>query len=305
VQIFYKRTMMKQANLQCLKKLYEIGHIVKSELPRNTEMKGIIDEYCTLGWLEKQWAGRGTRYVLKDTEKVRTAFKKLIENQGKRKFVAIANNPTAENVVNYSNSKAKKSPTNGLAFLAGKGKVEVNGKAIDLPALTAQLGTFCIGMPIQQLKANKLFFVENFNGAFDCVKVFLPKAYEEGYVFVHVYGRIGEAFLKRVSANKILIAPDYDYVGLQEYLRCKAIFPKTELFVPVNYDTIYAGHKSELKAKQAYFKEVKESDDPWVVHIRRQLNQNGAFLEQQGIIGHMLAESEGYCTCKAKNTIAK
>ena len=299
--------MMREANLKCLKVLYETGHIVESKIPGNSAMKGIIADCCTLGWLEKQWAGRGNRYVLKDAKEVRPKLKKFIERRCPGAFapVAIADNPTAQNVLNHSNSKAKKSPTNGLAFLAGKGKVEVNGNVLNLQALTAQLGTFCIGMPIQQLKADKLCFVENFNGAFDCVKVFLAKAYEEGYVFVHLYGRIGEPFLKRVSGNQILIAPDYDYIGLKEYLRCKAIFPQTKLFVPANYDAIYAGHKTKLKAKQTYPERVRHSKDPWVVHIRTQLNQNGAFLEQQGIIGHILAERKGSCTCKDKNTIAK
>ena len=295
---------MTKATLRCLKTLYKTGSIVESSL--SDQMKELMSDYCdTRKWFERTPKGRGYKYVLINAEKVRPKLKNFIEKHWRGAFdsVTIANNPTVQNVLNHSDSKATKYPTNGLAFLAGKGKVEVNGKVQDLQALTAQLETCCIGIPIQQLKADKLCFVENYNGVFDRVKVFFEKEYEEGYVFVHVYGRIGESFLQRISANEILIAPDYDYVGLGEYLRCKKTFKKTKLFVPVNYETIYAGHKSELNPNQSYPKEVRESNEPLVVRIRTQLNKNRAFLEQQAILAHNLAERAGYCTCKHNSTI--
>ena len=105
------------------------------------------------------------------------------------------------------------------------------------------------------------------------------------YLLAHKYGRIGTASISMIKAKEVLVFVDYDFNGLDEYLRIKKVFENTKLFVPSNYNELFQKHSASLKGNKAKMsKAVKTSDDSTVVNIREQVARSNRFLEQETLI---------------------
>jgi len=105
------------------------------------------------------------------------------------------------------------------------------------------------------------------------------------FLFIHKYGRIGINSLSIFNANEILVFVDYDFNGLDEYLRIKSVFTNALLYVPPNYDELFSKYSKTLKGNKATMsKNVQLSNDDIVVKIREQVARNNRFLEQEVLI---------------------
>ena len=82
-----------------------------------------------------------------------------------------------------------------------------------------------------------------------------------------------------MNVEQFLFCPDYDYTGLNDYLRCKKTANFTELYFP-NIEILKKA-KKEIKVGQKIPKEVINSTDENVKLIVEQLQKTNLFLEQE------------------------
>jgi 5S rRNA maturation endonuclease (ribonuclease M5) len=188
----------------------------------------------------------------------------------------------AENIKTFRNSKARATASNNIIFLRGNQQVIINDIAVDLAFHTQNFGVFAVAL--QNLCCEKICFVENL-AAFLAAE----KLISEDYIFIHTYGRVGEKLLQKIQTKHVLVFSDYDFIGLDEYLKFKSYFENSQFFMPPNYDAIFDKYNRPLANKnkettQKPSKNVQNSTDEVVVKIRTQVFKTQRFLEQEILI---------------------
>jgi hypothetical protein len=104
----------------------------------------------------------------------------------------------------------------------------------------------------------------------------------KSFVFIHKYGRIGKESLGSLFANQLVVFVDYDFNGLEEFLRIKEVFDFAQLHIPENYDELFNKYSQSLKGNKAEMtNRIKQSSDSNVIKIRESIIRNNRFLEQQ------------------------
>ena len=80
----------------------------------------------------------------------------------------------------------------------------------------------------------------------------------------------------------MLVFVDYDFNGLEEFLRIKEVFDFAQLYIPENYDELFNKYSQSLKGnKTEMTNRIKQSSDRNVIKIRESIIRNNRFLEQQ------------------------
>ena len=175
------------------------------------------------------------------------------------------------NAIKYNNSKVR-SKGEQIILLRGFGTVEINNKQVDLEFHTNTFGVFAT--QLENLKAKKICYIEN-------LKCFLiaEKLLGNDFVFFHPYGRPSKELVQKFNVKQFLFCPDYDYTGLNDYLRCKKTANFTELYFP-NIEILKKA-KKEIKVGQKIPKEVINSTEKNIKLIVEQLQKTNLFLEQE------------------------
>jgi hypothetical protein len=143
-----------------------------------------------------------------------------------------------------------------------------------LKSNTDRFGLFAAYQPI--FKADKVCFVENLESFMKAESLL-----GNDYVYLHKYGRIGANAIKGIEANEVMVFSDYDFIGLDEYLRIKEVFEQACLFVPADFKSFFERFCCELPEKQIPTQRVMQSTLPEVVEIRELVLKNNRFLEQE------------------------
>lgn len=163
-------------------------------------------------------------------------------------------------------------------MVRGFDTIRINDHPVDLNKHTQRFRLF--GCHIQKMEAERICIVENLD-TFLVAEQLIGK----DYVFLHKYGRIGKSSLHGLVIKEILVFVDYDFNGLDEYLRIKEVFDFAELYVPDNYDELFEQYSQDLKGNKAQMsRRLKENNDPVVRKIRDSVLRNNRFLEQQILI---------------------
>lgn len=188
----------------------------------------------------------------------------------------------ANNIKALRNSKGRSTESNMIVFLRGNQVIKINGIKVDLTFYIQNFGLF--SSVLESLVCDKICFVENLYAFINVEKVIT-----EDYVFVHTYGRVGEKLLDKIQTKEVLVFSDYDFVGLDEYLKFKEKFEKTTFFVPENYDFLFQTYSRPLKhtkkvTSQKPTERVQNATDETVVRLRNQVFQMQRFLEQEILI---------------------
>lgn len=216
----------------------------------------------------------GGSYYIKNKEVLEKYYIEKYPEELKNNLSAI------NNVHNFRNTKATKRESQNVILIRGQEKVLLNGIDTNLKEYTESYGTF--SATLQSLKAEKVCFVENLDSY-----LLAEQVITEGFVFIHTYGGIGKSTVCKVNANEIIVFPDYDFKGLHNYLLVKSIFSTTKLFVPENYDTLFATKSRTIKTRQGReqqpSKQVLECEEEIVVKIRGDIFRFKKFLEQQAV----------------------
>lgn len=257
--------------------ILETERIPESRIPKTLISHADFQVLKTAKFIERNKATNGG-YVYDVVHENKAKFiqysKKLFPNP-------LSTDKTSfENVKTFGNSKSRSKESQRIVFLRGKKIINANDKEANLEELTASFKLF--SFQLNSFKADKICIIENL----DCFMV-SEKVIPNNYVYMHAYGRIGRELLSKIETDEILFFPDYDYIGLNEYLTVKSSFPNTTLFYPDNYDELFKRHPKSLKTKDEREQQpslaVLNCSEEIVVKIRGQLLETKHFLEQQAI----------------------
>lgn len=216
----------------------------------------------------------GGSFHIKNKEALEKYFSKKFPEEFKNNLSAI------DNVHSFRNTKAGKRESQNVILIRGQKRVLLNGIETDLRYFTENYGTFSTVLKI--LETDKVCFVENLDSY-----LLAEQIITNGFIFIHTYGGTGKSTISKVKAKEILVFPDYDFKGLHNYLLVKSVFPNTKLFVPKNYETLFATKSRTIKTRQGReqqsSKQVLDCEEEIVVKIRSDIFRHKKFLEQQAI----------------------
>jgi len=239
--------------------------------PKTVKASSVFKNLFGAGILGTEKVGRGTNIIIKKTEEYDSFLKTYFpshENLCSSK---------ANNIRQFKNSKARGTIELPMLFLRGFSTIEIDGKSIDIKEYTQLFGFF--GLTTSNIKADKICFVENKNTFLN-----VEKLLGFDWIYVHTYGRVGLEVLKAIECKSVLVFVDYDFNGLDEYLRVKSHFNHAELFIPDNFDSLFETYGTQLKGKQKASKKVLGSTIDSVSRIRRLVETTNKFLEQEILI---------------------
>jgi len=246
---------------------------IPTSLFNNIDFKNL----CRTNIIIKKEKGAGYVYFI--NEEKQSIFNKFYKNTFPD--TEITEITKASNIARFKNSKSRQVEIIPIAFLKGWKKILLNNEFVDLKEFTEKFGLF--SATLINIQTEKICIVEN-----KYLFLEIEKIIDTDYVFLHPYGRIGKELLKSIKVEEILVVSDYDYVGLNEYLKFKEYNSDTKFYVPPNYDYLfetYADYLTKNKNKKGQilskYPRVANSNDKVVVKIREQVKRTQKFLEQE------------------------
>ena len=259
---------MNQTDFRTYKKLKEESFLTEKRIPKtvlsSAHFKGLVSSLI----LEKTKSGRGFRYKIKKAIEFESFFKTYFPED-------IDVNDKSDNVRKFRNSKIQKTVSKPIFMLRGFDTMKVNGNELNLGQYTEKFQLFaCNPMKIE---AKRICIVENLD-----TFLVAEKLLGKDYVFIHKYGRIGKESLNCLTTSHLLVFVDYDFNGLEEFLRIKEVFAFAQLHIPENYEELFGKYSQSLQGNKAEMtSRIKQSFDIDVIRIRESIIRNNRFLEQQ------------------------
>lgn len=230
--------------------------------------------------VKEEKRGRGNLILNKEA-----AFQKFLQQHfpgGDTRGKNAATN-RIESTAKYCDSKvaSEKIP---IAWLRGQQPIRLNGHHVDLPSFCQRFRLF--SAVIKSLHCQHLCFVEN-KEAFLKAEQVIPAQ----YTFLHPYGRVGEALMKTIKAETIMVFSDYDYIGLNEYLLIKEHLPQATFFIPDNFESLHSTYAKPINNEnsgeaQKKSARIKQSQDPTVRRVCKTIETTNKFLEQEALFIH-------------------
>jgi hypothetical protein len=259
---------MNQTDFRTYKKLKEELYLTEKSVPKTVlqspHFKGLIASLI----LKKVKSGRGFKFEISKSSEFESFFKTHFPED-----IEVKNK--SDNVRKFRNSKIQKTTSTPIFMLRGFGNVKIDGHDLNLAAYTSRFQLFACNAG--KIEADSICIVENLDTFLVAEKLLGQK-----FVFLHKYGRIGKESLTALSTNEMLVFVDYDFNGLEEFLRIKEIFDRAQLYVPDNYDELFAKYSQSLKRNKAEMTiRIKRSSDIDVIRIKESIIRNNRFLEQQ------------------------
>ncbi|MFT3979254.1 MAG: DUF2220 family protein [Ferruginibacter sp.] len=261
---------MKQTDYKFYAEL-KLKAISLNRTPKAVKGSSIFKNLLGAGILDTEKSGRGTNVVIRKQSEY--------DNFLKMNFPAVDNltSTKSNNIRQFKSSKARRTQELPMYFLRGFKPIEVADITVDLEYHTKTFGFF--GLTIPSIKTENICFVENKNTFLNAENLL-----GQDWIYIHSYGRIGKENLKKIVCNKVLAFVDYDFNGLDEFLRIKNQFIEAELFIPDNFNELYNTYSTHMKGKQKASKKVSESEIPQVVMLRNLVQKSNKFLEQEILI---------------------
>lgn len=259
---------MKEVDFKIYKKLSVDGAISKSVISKSVFNSNSFKNLLDAEILEITKVGRGLKIIVNKADDFEKFFKTNFPNE-------VANKSKAGNIKKYRNSKGTSVKLPPIFMLRGFKTFIINKQNVDLNSHTTKFGLFSV-IP-DSIIADKVCFVENLETFLNAEKLL-----GEDYLFAHKYGRIGKKSISKIQAKEVLVFVDYDFNGLDEFLRIKEVFQNANLFVPKNFDELFDKFSLSLSGNKAKMsKRVVNSTDPIVIKIREQVTRSNRFLEQE------------------------
>lgn len=247
--------------------------VSQSKIPLSVQKTNIYQQLLENNILNKTKKGRGFNICINKPDEFGKFFKSNFPNSD----INVVSR--ADNIRKYRDSKA--SPVknrNPIFFFRGFDYIVFNRSVLNLQEMTKDFGLFACREPI--VSVDNICFVENLETFLHAEKLF-----GEQYLFIHKYGRIGKESLKTIiSKKKVMVFSDYDYVGLNEFLTIKEVYPNAQFFIPADYEKRFQTESVKLKERQVPTKKLKECKIAEIVKIREQIKATHKFLEQEALI---------------------
>lgn len=261
---------MKEIDFKTYKLLKVQKEIAISKIPKSVFNSNIFQSLLSSDILLKYKKGKG--FIVSVNEDKEKQFDDFFNRSFPEDSLSKSK---SSNIKKYRDSKASQIKNEPIFLIRGFKKALINNEELDIKHYTKTFGLFAIKNPA--VHTEKICFVENLD-------TFLKAEIVLGndYVYFHKYGRIGKDSIRKINANEYVVFVDYDFNGLDEYLRIKSIYPNTKLFIPNNFNELYKKFSKTLKGNKAKMTaRVKKSDLPEVVKIRELVLKNNKFLEQE------------------------
>lgn len=186
-----------------------------------------------------------------------------------------------DNQKKFRNTKATAIKKDRAIFIRGFQNIIINDVQEDLLKITKKHNIF--SAIFHNLKAKKICFVENFQPF-----LMAEKLLGKEYVYIHFYGRLPKKeILGKIQCEQYLHFGDYDFTGLEEYLRAKEVFNNCELYMPSNFDCLFDKFSKPRKNKDKKTIKIKESNDVNVIKIVNKMESKNLFLEQQILLDEL------------------
>ncbi|WP_445762004.1 MULTISPECIES: hypothetical protein [Bacteroidota] len=259
---------MNQTDFRTYKKLKEDSFLTEKAIPKtvlsSTHFEGLVSSLI----IEKTRSGRGFRYKINKPTEFDNFFRAYFPED-----IEIKNK--SDNVRKFRNSKIQKTVSTPIFMLRGFETIRINGNEVNLEDYTSKFQIFACNA--ERIEAKHICIVENLD-TFLVAEKLLGKS----FVFLHKYGRIGKESLNCLFTKHLLVFVDYDFNGLEEFLRIKEVFDFAQLHIPENYDELFSKYSQSLKGNKAEMtNRIKQSSDINVIRIRESIIRNNRFLEQQ------------------------
>lgn len=249
-------------------KLLLTGTSPYATLPKSFREAQHFQNLLQANILEKEKSGRGHLIVVKKQD----LFKKFLLKHFPEDLKDQATKNT--NIKSLRNSKARKTISTPVFLLRGFQIIHVADSPLDLHSYISRFGLFAIKG--QHLSAEKICFVENLD-TFLKAETLLG----EEYVFIHKYGRIGKASLEGIAAKEVLAFVDYDFNGMEEYLRIKEVFPQTQMYFPNDFERLFDTYSRMLDKEQRLTKRILECQEENIRLLTSLIQRTNRFLEQE------------------------
>lgn len=262
---------MKEVDYNTYKSLSENKSVSKSTIPNSVLQSNIFQNLLRAEILKSTKVGRGLKIEVSKEIEFEKFFKTSFPEQNVSKS-------KSGNIKKYRNSKATKVDNNPIFLFRGFKSIQINNQLVNVEKHTIDFGLFS-AIPNSVL-VDKICFVENLETFLNAEKLF-----GVDFLFAHKYGRIGKDSISMIQAKEILVFVDYDFNGLDEYLRIKDVFNNAELYLPQNYDELFEKYSQVLSGNKAKMSNsVKNSKDSVVIKIREQVARTNKFLEQEILV---------------------
>lgn len=262
---------MKEVDFNIYKSLSENKSVSKSTIPKSVLQSDIFQNLLRSEILKSIKVGRGLKIAVSREVEFEKFFKTSFPEQ-------IVSKSKYENIKKYRNSKATKVDNNPIFLFRGFKSFQINNQLVDVEKHIIDFGLFSV-IP-NSVIVDKICFVENLETFINAEKLL-----GRDFLFAHKYGRIGKKSISMIQAIEVLVFVDYDFNGLDEYLRIKEVFKNAELYLPNNYNELFEKYSQTLSGNKAKMSNsVKNSKDSVVIKIREQVARTNKFLEQEILV---------------------
>lgn len=255
-------------------KLLEVETIPSSALSMTVYQSPDWQNWLTAGFVELERQGSNRTYRVINREALREIFHQKFPGEAEDDGSAI------DNVRAYGDSKARARISQNVCLIRGWENAIINGQEVNMNEMTNRFGLFAASLG--NISSTRICIVENLDSFRQAEKVI-----GKDWLFLHAYGRVGKEWLQKIDCREMLVFSDYDFVGLEEFLRVQEVFPEARFFKPEQYEVLWVTYSKSLKKRddgeQLATRRVSASQDPVVVSIREQLLRTGKFLEQQAL----------------------
>lgn len=221
--------------------------------------------------LDTEKSGRGSKIIIKNILSFESFYSKYFSEE------VITNITKSSNIKKLRDSKARRTKSPSIFFIRGFRNIKLNAENIDLGHYTNSFGLFSVRQP--KIETDKICFVENLDSFLQAEKLF-----GDDFIYLHKYGRIGIDSLKEISAGQVVVFVDYDFNGIDEYLRIKSVYKNATLFIPQNFDELFENYSKVIDGKQQQSERVAQSKLKEVIRIRELVAKTNRFLEQEILI---------------------
>lgn len=247
------------------------GSISLNQVPKSIKNSLHFQNLFAAKTLDTEKSGRGSKIIIKNLKSFESFFAKHFSEDVSDVITK------ASNIRKLRDSKARKTKSASVFFIRGFKNIKLNNQNLDLAEFTNSFGLFSVQQP--SIQADKICFVENLDSFFKSEKLF-----GDEFIYLHKYGRIGIDSLKEISAKEVLVFVDYDFNGLDEYLRIKSVYENALLFIPENFDELFLSYGKAIDGKQRQSEKVSQSKLKEVIRIRELVSKTNRFLEQEILI---------------------
>lgn len=247
------------------------------------KVKSGIQNLREAGFIGWERSGRGGVYVARAPERI----KKLLESTGYHGSQHLT--PRASAVALHGDAHAGKNDT--LIFhLSVKGTVcwHNHGKVVHLTRIINDCGmASLIVRPEDKWSTNSpIALVENLDLVVNADRYFKNIPFEGSIIYYAGWasGKTLE-WLKQQNNPPRIILPDYDLIGLNNYLKLKNIFPEIKLYIPDNLEELVRryGNAKRLKDQSGHGYRVV-TDDADAQMVLTLIEKYGQCLDQEALI---------------------